>query len=310
VERPRVSGGQALVANQGGAKGDSLVPPIYVLLEGPVDCCGLDERKRLVAIGFDLASDTYDGAWNRSFDLQAEALVREAHIPEGAKILDVATGTGKVVLLAARAVGPQGQVVGVDLSEGMLAQARRNAAGLPIAFQKMDAETLAFEHGSFDSVLCGFGVAFFPDKVRCMQEMCRVLRPGGRVIFSWWTKDAFQPMDETITTLLEHYGIPRPPVPPEPWLVLKEPEHLLILMEKGGFQEGRVVREEAGHFITPEDWWQLMWGSGWRRYLNPLSAESLERFRNETLEEIGRLRTDKGIWLDASAHIGIGVRGP
>lgn len=91
-------------------------------------------------------------------------------------------------------------------------------------------------------------------------------------------------------------------------MALKEPEHLLNLLEKGGFREGRVVREAAGYFITPEDWWRLMWGSGWRRHLARLSAESLERLRDETLEEIGRLRNDRGIWVESSALIGIGVR--
>ena len=109
---------------------------------------------------------------------------------------------------------------------------------------------------------------------------------------------------------LERYGVPRPPVPPEPWLALNEPKHLLILLEKSGFQERKVQREETGYFITSDDWWRLMWGSGWQRHLNRLSAASLERFRHETMEEIGRLQTDKSIWLDASAHIGVGVRVP
>jgi hypothetical protein len=46
-----------------------------------------------------------------------------------------------------------------------------------------------------------------------MQEMHRVLRLGGRVVFSWWTKDAFRPMDDVTTALLEHHGVPRPPAP-------------------------------------------------------------------------------------------------
>ena len=271
----------------------------------------MDERKRVIATGFDLASNTYDAPWNRCFDLQAETLVREAYIPERARVLDVATGTGKVACLAARAVGPDGQVVGVDFSEGMLAQARLKAPDLPIEFRKMDVEMLEFDDGTFDVVLCGFGVAFFPDKVRAMHEMRRVLRPGGRVAFSWWTKDALgSPMDEMMVARLEHYGIPRPPRPPEPWMALEEPDHLLTLLETGGFREGRVVSEAAGYFITPEDWWRFAWGSGWRRYLSRLSAESLERFRHETLEEVGRLQTDKGIWFNASAHIGVGVRNP
>jgi len=269
----------------------------------------MDERKRLITTAFDLASDTYDGAWNRCFDLHAEALVREARIPEGGRVLDVATGTGKVACLAGHATGPAGQVVGIDLSDGMLAQARPKAAGLPVAFRRMDAEALEFDDGAFDVVVCGFGIAFFPDKVRAMEEMRRVLRPGGRMAFSWWTKDSQQqPLVQTTVARLDQYGVPRPPDPPEAWMALNEPKHLMTLLEKARFRKRRVVREAIGYFITPEDWWGFVWGSGWQRHLRKLPEDSLERFRAEILKDIGRLTTDQGIWQDASALIGIGLR--
>ncbi|HKX18797.1 MAG TPA: class I SAM-dependent methyltransferase [bacterium] len=270
----------------------------------------MNDRKRLVVNAFELASSRYDGSWNRCFDLQADALIREAHIAQGATVLDVATGTGKTALAAARAVGSRGRVVGIDLSDAMLAQARAKAVGLPVEFKLMDAESLAFDRGTFDVVLCGFGMAFLPDKVRGMQEIHRVLRPGGGVAFSWWTRQAFQPMDDiTSARLIQQYGVPKPSAPPEPWMALKEPEHLLMLLEKGGFRERRVVREDVGYFVSADDWWGLVTGSGWQRYLTRLSPEAIERLRNETLEEIGRLAGDRGIWMDVSAHIGVGARG-
>lgn len=91
---------------------------------------------------FDLASDTYDARALRCFDMHAATLVREAQVPAGTSVLDVATGTGKVALVAARAVGPHGRVVGVDLSAGMLAQACRKTGALRVEFRRMDAEAL------------------------------------------------------------------------------------------------------------------------------------------------------------------------
>ncbi len=268
----------------------------------------MDEQKRRWVAAFDLAADTYDQASLRFLDLNAAALVREAQIPEGARVLDVATGTGKVALAAARVVGARGRVVGIDLSTGMLERARQKAGALPVEFQEMDGERLQFDDSTFDVVLCGFGVFFLPDMMRGMREMHRVLRPGGRVAFSTWTKEAFQPMSEMSRARLERYGIPPAPAPPELWMALKEPEHLLVLLEKGGFREGRVVREPTGYAIEPEDRWTILWGSPSRAALSRLSPEALERFRIETLEEITHLRTEAGIWLDASALIGVGVR--
>jgi ubiquinone/menaquinone biosynthesis C-methylase UbiE len=117
----------------------------------------MEEPKRRVVAAFDLASTTYDEPTLRFFDVHAPALVRKAQIHEGARVLDVATGTGKVALEAARLVGPNGRVIGIDLSGGMLAQACRKTGRLPEEFRRMDAETLEFEDAAFDSVLCGFG---------------------------------------------------------------------------------------------------------------------------------------------------------
>lgn len=269
----------------------------------------MNEQKQKVAATFDLACDTYDAGALRCFDMHAATLVREAQVPAGASVLDVATGTGKVALVAARAVGPHGRVVGVDLSAGMLAQACRKTGALPVEFRRMDAEALEFDNETFDVVLCGFGVFFPPDMVRAVQEMRRVLRPGGRIAFSTWAKGAFEPMNEIDLGLMERYGIPRPPARPEGWMELKEPQQLLILLEKGDLQEGRVVQESAGYFIEPEDWWTFRWGTSARARLSALPPESVERLRRDILREIGALRTNRGIWLNTSVLMGIGVRG-
>jgi SAM-dependent methyltransferase len=221
-------------------------------------------------------------------------------------VLDVATGTGKVALEAAQDAGPSGHVVGVDLSEGMLARARRKAGDLPVEFRQMDAEALEFDNGSFDVVLCGFGVFFPPDMVRVVREMRRVLRPDGRVAFSTWARGAFEPMSGTFLARMDRYGVPRLRAPRTGWMELNDPEHLLVLLEQGGFRDGRVVREPAGYFIEPEDWWAYRWPLS-RAGLSQLPPASLERFKQETLEEVACLRTERGLWLDATALIAVGV---
>ncbi len=114
----------------------------------------------------------------------AEDLVRNGQCQPGDRVLDVACGTGIVARGAAQRVGPSGRVVGLDLSPGMLAEARRAAGGIPIEWWEGSALALPFPNASFDVVLCQQGVQFFPDRVAGLGEMRRVLAPEGRLAIS------------------------------------------------------------------------------------------------------------------------------
>jgi hypothetical protein len=129
------------------------------------------------------------------------------------------------------------------------------------------------------------------DIMRGMGEMHRVVRPGGLVAFSTRAKEAFQPMRAMTRNRMERYGIHRPSSPPEVWMTLDDPEHLLTLLRKGGFRQGRVVKEPTAYALRDaEDWWTILWGVVDRGTLSQLSPESLEHFKRETLVEVGRLR--------------------
>ena len=107
-----------------------------------------------------------------------------ATVGPGDRALDVATGTGDLALALARRVGAEGEVVGSDFSEEMLAVARRKAgaAGAAITFEWGNALDLPYEDGRFDAATVGFGARNFSDLDRGLTEMARVVRPGGRVV--------------------------------------------------------------------------------------------------------------------------------
>ena len=143
----------------------------------------------------------------------APELVRFAGIGKGDRVLDVGCGTGVVALTAAR-VGAA--VTGADLTPQLLERARENAqvAGLEADFHEADVEALPFADAEFDYVLSQFGHIFGPQPDLTVQEMVRVLKPGGTIAFSTWPPEL---MVGRIFKLLGAYGPPPPPGVSPPW---------------------------------------------------------------------------------------------
>ena len=116
----------------------------------------------------------------------AKDLLDTAALADGAKVLDVACGTGIVARLAAPQVGPTGRVVGVDTNEAMLtvARAQPQPTETHVEWRQGDATKLPFPDAEFDTVLCQHGLQYVPDRVAALREMKRVLALRGRLALS------------------------------------------------------------------------------------------------------------------------------
>lgn len=118
----------------------------------------------------------------------SDALLDAAALRVGERVLDVGCGCGATTLLAAAAVAPDGSALGVDLSEPMLAVARRRAAALTldnIAFVQADAQTHSFDE-RFDIAVSRFGTMFFTDPAAAFANIAGSLRPDGRLCLATW----------------------------------------------------------------------------------------------------------------------------
>jgi SAM-dependent methyltransferase len=121
---------------------------------------------------------------------EAEGFVARMELEPGARVLDVACGTGNVTLPLARRGAT---VTGLDMMPHLLEEARARAAreGLSVRFDEGFAETLPYPDGSFDVLVSMFGIMFSPFPATIASEMARVLRPGGRLSLANWTSSGF-----------------------------------------------------------------------------------------------------------------------
>jgi SAM-dependent methyltransferase len=144
----------------------------------------------------------------------AELLVQSADLSHGARVLDVAAGTGNASVAAARCGC---DVLATDYVPALLerASARAAAEGLSLRTAEADAEALPFADGEFDAVLSVVGVMFAPHQEVAAAELARVCRPGGTLGLANWTPDGF--IGHLFRTIGRH--VPPPPgiSPPPLW---------------------------------------------------------------------------------------------
>ncbi len=115
----------------------------------------------------------------------SEAALAAAAAKPGEKVLDVGCGTGSTTAALAKAVGPQGHVLGADISETLIGAARQHKLD-NLKFEIGDVTSFPFETAAFDLVFSRFGVMFFADPVAAFRNLRRALRPNGRLVFLCW----------------------------------------------------------------------------------------------------------------------------
>src|SRR3989338_2224729 len=192
-----------------------------------------------------------------------EALLKEAGLKPGMRVLDAACGTGEPGLKAAKNVGATGHGIGTDLSEEMIRVAQEKARCLGTANYEAtaaDAGALPFESGSFDAVLCRMGVMFFPDPQKAAGEFFRVLKSGGRLALCAWAEPQKNPWATTIADIVNRELAVPPPPPDMPGLFRQaKPGTLKSILKAAGFKQAREV-EVAGErdYDGPLQYWELM----------------------------------------------------
>jgi len=248
-----------------------------------------EDAKTKAAATYNLAADFFDHPTNTFWERYGRRTIERLELTPGANVLDVCCGSGASAIPAAQAVGPDGSVTGIDLAENLLTLARNKASqhGLSnLRFEQGDLTNLRFDDGSFDVVVCVFGIFFVPDMEAGMRELKRVLRLGGRLAITTWGPRLFEPVN---TAFWDSVRSLRPELYKgfNPWDRICEAEQLRLLLSTAGLKDIEVAAERDSQPInSPEDWWPMVLGSGYRGTVEQLSAAERERVKAENVDFI------------------------
>lgn len=251
---------------------------------------------------FDGAAPSYDKAGDSPFARWGERLVELLDLREGERVLDVATGTGAVLLPAAMAVGAAGHVTGTDLSAAMVAEAgaAAGAAGLTnVSLRQCDAEHLPFDDASFDVATCAFSFFMFHDLAAAFRGMQRVVRPGGRIGLSLFGRSPspFEPGWPVFGQQAMEWGV----ATRVPQRVAYEPDEAESMLVEHGLVTLAAVKEKYEIvFPTFDAWWAFQLTLGTRATILGMDEETRERFKQEHFARLREVWSSDGLRVRAS----------
>ena len=280
------------------------------------------QRKQHLSEIFDGAASTYGHVGPRFFSHFGRRLVEVAQIPGGSKVLDVATGRGALLYPAAESVGPQGAVTGIDLSEMMVQETNKELARKKmfsnVEVRQMDAEHLQFPDESFDFVLCGFAIFFFPQLDKAMAEFRRVLKPSGHICVSTFDK-LFDEEWDWFYEIVETYLPSDPEVTQDPETdsetepVFDTPEGLKEIISMASFDNIQIFSETAEFvYKTEEEFWSTLWSHGARGTLEKIEQETgtdgLQKFKLDVFKKMSSIKQNDGLHQLVPVHIGLATK--
>jgi SAM-dependent methyltransferase len=201
-------------------------------------------------------------------------------------------------------------VLGVDLAEPLLALARQRAANLGlgnVSFRNCDATAAGLESGSFDAVVCVFGVFFAADMAAFVREMWRLVRSGGTLAITTWGPDWCEPgssvfwesVRELEPSLFRAFN---------PWDEITTAPALADLLARAGVGGATVEATAGAHhpLDRADDFWDIVLGSGLRATVDALGDEQRGRLRERVM---GELRSRRVTTLRNDVVFASAVRG-
>ena len=259
------------------------------------------ERKR-----HDQLADSYHAFFTPITSLAIGPLLDAVQLTPGARVLDVASGPGS---LAAAAKEKGANAVGVDLSPGMIELAARAYPG--IEFRVAEVEHLPFANAAFDAVVCNFALGHFPYPEASVAECVRILKPGGRIAFSWWEGPDKQRIQGLFREAIAEAGAQPPPEVPTGYSILRfaDSGEFRRLLEGAGLADVVIEDVATSYVIADVD---SLWRGGLGSFavtasaITHQSAEKQQQIRSALERRSAAYKVAAGLNLPVGFKIGSG----
>ncbi|WP_166463035.1 class I SAM-dependent methyltransferase [Amycolatopsis acidicola] len=250
---------------------------------------GAGVRARLIRATFNAASAQFDAEPLFFWRHCGTRTVELAGVGPGDRVLDACCGTGASAIPAARLAGPSGRVVGIDLAERQLDRARDKASsrGLGnIEFRQGDLTALELAGETYDVVVCVLGVYFAEDVPAALAGLWRAVRPGGTLAITTWGRRRLAPAGPAFLDLV---GEERPDLRQQPGELerISTPSALRSAFAAGGVPRPVVDEETVTVRMTPDEFWTVVLGTGYRLLVELLGPAASERVRLALREKVG-----------------------
>jgi ubiquinone/menaquinone biosynthesis C-methylase UbiE len=266
--------------------------------------------KQSIAEVFDRASDTYDRTGVEFFGIVGRTLVQRAGLQPGEHVLELGCGRGAATLPAAERVGPRGHVLALDLAEGMVSRLRADVeqAGLGhVRCRVGDAEEPDVDIAAWDVVLASLALFFLPDHRGAMRSYRELLRPRGRLAFSWFALEdtRWDPVFEELVAELPASS--RSSHRPGEAGAFASPDAMDAFLREAGYDPVTEVVPMTVRYPDDAAWWATLWSHGRRATMERLRDENvLDSTMTRVREHFDGLRGEHGA-LEWSPGIGYTV---
>lgn len=266
------------------------------------------ELKEFFKGTFNTVAGGYDHSAMRFFPDSAERLPSYLDLSGDEHVLDVATGTGVAAMALASSL-PQGQVTGIDFSEGMLGQARSkiSAQGLKnVTLLEMDMQDITLANDHFDAAVCCFGLFFVTDMETQLRHMASKVKSGGKIAITSFYDTSFSPLVDIFFSRLECYGINPPTMA---WKRVATRDQCISIFSDAGLEDVSAEKIDCGYALKdPEEWWHIVWNGGFRGLVNQLDDTDLHKFKAEHLAEIIQKSDGDGIKMEMGIIYTVGTK--
>jgi ubiquinone/menaquinone biosynthesis C-methylase UbiE len=247
----------------------------------------------------------------RMFAPVTRALIEDADIIEGDKVLDVAGGPGEPSLTIAEVVGSNGSVTCTDAVAEMVFAAKSEAQrrGLEnMFFEQCPADSLPFRDNSFDAAVCRLGVMFFPVPLSGLREMLRVIKSGASLSFAVWHESNLNPFAYIVTDVISRHILTTPIDPDAPGAFrFAAPGKLAQILADAGATR---VRERLLKFrieapISRDEFWEMRSGTSGtlREKLDAMPVDLRLQISEEVKEAVAEFFPDERMSFPAQMLI-------